>query len=93
MAATSWWAQTDSVNPLDPAVLAAQGQLRYLVLVILTVSVVVQAGRLVLSRKAEPLITVATGLLRFVAISAQPSDSSFYRPGCGPVTTQPRHPR
>lgn len=70
VAATSWWAQTDSVNPLDPAVLAAQGELRYLVLVILTVSVVVQAGRLILSRKAEPLITVATGLLRFVAVSA-----------------------
>jgi type IV secretion system protein TrbL len=70
VAATSWWAQTDSVNPLDPAVLAAQGELRYLVLVILTISVVVQAGRLILSRKAEPLITVTTGLLRFVVVSA-----------------------
>ncbi|GAA4558865.1 hypothetical protein [Pseudonocardia xishanensis] len=70
VAATSWWAQTDSVDPMDPAVLAAQGQTQLLVLVILVVSVLVQAIRIILSRKAEPLIQVAGGLLRFALVSA-----------------------
>lgn len=70
VAATSWWAQTDSVDPMDPAVLAAQGQTRLLTLVILVASVLVQAIRIILSRRAEPLIQVASGLLRFALVSA-----------------------
>lgn len=66
---STWWAETDSVNPQDSAVLAAQGATRYLVWAILVGSVLVQAIRLILSRKAEPLITVATGLLRFAIVS------------------------
>lgn len=67
---SSWWITTDSVNPQDSAVLAAQGATRYLIGAILVGSVLVQAVRLIISRKAEPLFTVVTGLVRFAAVSA-----------------------
>ncbi|MER7433669.1 conjugal transfer protein TrbL family protein [Pseudonocardia alni] len=66
----AWWAETDSVDPRDSAVIAAQGATRELVLVILVGSVLVQAIRLILSRKGEPLIMVATGLIRYAVVSA-----------------------
>lgn len=68
--ATTWWIRTDSVDPTDSAVIAAQGTTGALTAVILVASVLVQAIRLILSRKAEPLIMVATGLVRFALVSA-----------------------
>ncbi len=68
--ASTWWVRTDSVNPLDPAVLAAQGATGTLTVVILVGSVLVQAIRLMFSRKAEPLMMVASGLVRFAVVSA-----------------------
>src|SRR3712207_698050 len=70
VATSTWWATTDSVDPRDSAVLAAQDATRPLALVLLVGGVLVQAIRLILSRKAEPLIMVATGLVRFATVSA-----------------------
>ncbi|MBN9103126.1 MULTISPECIES: hypothetical protein [unclassified Pseudonocardia] len=68
--ASAWWIRTDSVDPTDSAVLVAQGATHGLTALILVASVLVQAIRLVLSRKAEPLVMVATGLVRFALVSA-----------------------
>ncbi|RZT85578.1 hypothetical protein EV383_2451 [Pseudonocardia sediminis] len=70
VSSATWWTETDSINPNDPAVAAAQGATRELILVILVGSVLVQSIRLILSRKSEPLIMVATGLIRYAAVSA-----------------------
>ncbi len=68
--ATTWWVRTDSIDPLDPAVTSAQSGLRGVVVLILVASVLVQAIRLILSRKGEPLLLVATGLVRYGIVSA-----------------------
>ncbi|MHA6779876.1 hypothetical protein ACVGOW_02590 [Pseudonocardia saturnea] len=70
VSSAAWWVETDSVDPLNPAVAAAQGATRDLILVILVGSVLVQSIRLILSRKGEPLIMVATGLIRYAVVSA-----------------------
>jgi type IV secretion system protein TrbL len=70
VAASTWWVQTDSINPLDSAVLAAQGATAPVVAAIMVGSILVQAIRMILLRKAEPLITAATGLLRYAIVSA-----------------------
>jgi type IV secretion system protein TrbL len=67
---TGWWTTTSSIDPTDPAVVAAQGVTRPLILIILVASVLVQSIRIILSRKGEPLIMVASGLLRYAAVSA-----------------------
>ncbi|MHA6628919.1 hypothetical protein ACU61A_26070 [Pseudonocardia sichuanensis] len=67
---STWWVETDSIDPTDPAVIAAQGVTRHLILIILVGSVLVQAIRLILSRKGEPLVMVVTGLVRYAVVSA-----------------------
>lgn len=67
---STWWTTTDSVDPRDSAVIAAQSTIGTLVGIILLGSILVQAIRLILSRKAEPLLMVATGLFRFAIVSA-----------------------
>jgi hypothetical protein len=62
---TTWWVTTDSIDPTDPAVLSAQSLTRDLVAIILVGSVLVQAMRLIISRKGEPALLVATGLIRY----------------------------
>ncbi len=52
VATATWWVQTDSVNPQDSAVIAAQDATRPVIVVMLVGSVLVQAIRMVLSRKA-----------------------------------------
>ncbi len=66
----TWWVNTPSVNPLDNAVLAAQDATRPVILALLVGGVLVQAIRIMLSRKGEPLVMVATGLLRYALVSA-----------------------
>ena len=66
----SWWAGADSVDPRDPAVLAAQQVTTPLALALLVGGVLLQAARMILSRKAEPLAAVAAALLRYAAVSA-----------------------
>jgi type IV secretion system protein TrbL len=70
VASAAWWTRTDSINPLDPAVLTAQDATRELIGLILVGSVLVQSMRIIVSRKGEPLIMVVTGLLRYAAVSA-----------------------
>ncbi|MHA6783952.1 hypothetical protein ACVGOW_23605 [Pseudonocardia saturnea] len=70
VSSAAWWVETDSVDPLNPAVAAAQGATRDLILIILVGSVLVQSIRLILSRKGEPLLMVATGLIRYAVVSA-----------------------
>lgn len=67
---STWWTTTDSVDPRDSAVIAAQGATTTLVSIILVGSILVQSIRMILSRKAEPLIMVATGLFRYAVVSA-----------------------
>jgi len=64
---TTWWVTTDSVDPTDPAVVAAQGLTQDLVTLILIGAVLVQSIRLIISRKGEPALMVATGLIRYAA--------------------------
>src|SRR4249919_1833663 len=49
VASASWWVQTPSVDPTDPAVLAAQAITRPLIGYLLVGSVLVQAIRLIIS--------------------------------------------
>lgn len=67
--AGSWW-RVPSTSLLQPAVLGAHTALRPLLLLVLTVSVLVQAVRLTLMRRSEPLVSVAGGLLRFAVAAA-----------------------
>ncbi|MFC4945835.1 hypothetical protein [Pseudonocardia sp. GCM10023141] len=69
VAVSTWWVRADSVNPMDSAVLAAQGATHTIIVVIIIASILIQAIRLILSRKAEPLIMVATGLIRYALVS------------------------
>ena len=70
VATSTWWAGTDSVDPRDAAVLAAQHATAPLTAAILVGGVLVAAIRMILSRKAEPLINLAAGLVRFAIVSA-----------------------
>lgn len=67
--AANWWT-VPSTSLLQPSVLGAQDALRPLLLLVLTASVLVQAVRIILSRRGEPLIAVAGGLLRFAVAAA-----------------------
>ena len=62
---TTWWTTTPSVDPLDPAVGHAQSLLQPVTTAVLVGSILVQAIRMILSRKADPLAQVALGLLRY----------------------------
>lgn len=66
----AWWVETDSVNPLDNAVVSAQAATRPVILVVLVGAVLVQSIRIMLSRKGEPLLMVLTGLIRYAVVSA-----------------------
>ena len=70
VATSTWWAGTDSVDPRDAAVLAAQHATAPLTAAILVGGVLVAAIRMILSRKAEPLAALAAGLVRFALVSA-----------------------
>ena len=70
VATSTWWAGTDSVDPRDAAVLAAQHAVAPLTVAILVGGVLVAAIRMILSRKAEPLAGLAAGLVRFAVVSA-----------------------
>ena len=67
--AADWWT-VPSTSLLEGGVLSAQNALRPLLLLVLIASVLIQSIRLVVSRKGEPAIAVAGGLLRFVLAAA-----------------------
>lgn len=64
---SGWWVRSSSVNVTDPAVMAAHEVTGPLVGVILVASVLVQAIRIMISRKGEGLVFIVTGLLRYAA--------------------------
>ena len=68
--ATTWWLLTPSVDPRDPAVLAAQGAIAPVATVILVMSVLVAAARMIISRRGEPLVTLAATIGRYALVSA-----------------------
>ena len=70
VATSTWWATTDSVDPRATAVLTAQHATAPLTLALLVGGVLVAAIRMILSRKAEPLMAAGAGLVRFVLVSA-----------------------
>ena len=67
--AASWW-KVPSTSLLAPAVLGAHNALRPVLLLVLTASVLVQAIRIIVMRKGEPLFAVFGGLLRFAVAAA-----------------------
>ncbi len=67
--AANWWT-VPSTSLRQPAVLGAQDALQPLLLLALTASVLVQSIRIIVSRRGEPLIAVAGGLLRFAVAGA-----------------------
>jgi len=68
--AASWWVTTPSVDPQDSAVIAAQAMTQPVILIMLVGSMLVQAIRVLISRKGEPAVAVFFGLVRFAVVSA-----------------------
>jgi type IV secretion system protein TrbL len=68
--ALSWWVTSPSViDPNSPAVQSLQDYSRPVVLLILMISVLAQAIRMIISRKKDPAVDVVVGLVRFAVIS------------------------
>jgi type IV secretion system protein TrbL len=63
--ALTWWVSTPSIDPNTPTVERLQGYLLPIVVAILTMSVLAQAVRTVLSRKSSGLVETGTGLVRY----------------------------
>lgn len=68
-ASLTWWINTDSVNPHTDVVRGLQQYTVPVALVVLTGSVLVQAIRMVLSRKKDPAINVGLGLIRYAVVT------------------------
>jgi type IV secretion system protein TrbL len=63
--ALTWWVSTPSIDPNTPTVEKLQGYLLPIVVAILTMSVLAQAVRVVLSRTGSALVETGTGLVRY----------------------------
>jgi hypothetical protein len=68
--AMTWWTHTGSVNPDTDATHTLQGYTTPIVLAVLVCSVLVQAGRMIISRRKDPAINVGVGLIRYAAVTA-----------------------
>lgn len=66
----TWWVSTPSVDPTDSTIATLQARTIPLVVIIMMVSVLVQAIRMILTRKKDPLVTVGVGLLRYFLVNA-----------------------
>ena len=65
----TWWVRTSSVDPQTPAVATAQAYTLPLIALVLMASVLVQALRMTLSRKRDPLLNVGVGLVRYFVVA------------------------
>jgi len=65
----TWWIRTPSVDPQTPAVATAQTYTLPLIALVLMGSVLVQAMRMTLSRKRDPMLNVGTGLVRYFVVA------------------------
>ncbi|UZJ26877.1 hypothetical protein RHODO2019_17940 (plasmid) [Rhodococcus antarcticus] len=68
--ALTWWVSTPSIDPNTPTVEKLQGYLLPIVVAILTMSVLAQAVRVVLSRTGSALVETGTGLVRYTVTVA-----------------------
>lgn len=68
--ALTFWITTPSVDPDSDVVRQLQGYTMPVVVTMLVASIMVQGIRMTLSRKKDPAINVALGLLRFAVINA-----------------------
>lgn len=68
--ALTFWINEASVNPDTPAIRQLQGYTTPVVAVMLVGSILVQGIRMTLSRKKDPALNVALGLLRFAVVNA-----------------------
>lgn len=66
----TWWVSTPSVDPTDSTIATLQARTVPLVVIIMMVSVLVQAIRMIITRKKDPLVTVGVGLLRYFLVNA-----------------------
>src|SRR5882757_3072239 len=67
--AMSWWVKTPSVNPDSASVRQLQSYTLPIVGLVLTGSILVQAIRMILSRKKDPAVDVTMGLLRYAIVT------------------------
>src|SRR5687767_10733086 len=65
----TFWVGTESVDPNSTVVATLQGYTVPVVATVLVASVLAQSIRVILSRKKDPLIQVAVGLVRFALVS------------------------
>ncbi len=65
----TWWIRTPSVDPQTPAVATAQSYTLPLITLVLMGSVLVQALRMTLSRKRDPMLNVGIGLVRYFVVA------------------------
>ncbi len=65
----TWWIRTPSVDPQTPAVATAQSYTLPLIALVLMGSVLVQALRMTLSRKRDPMLNVGIGLVRYFVVA------------------------
>jgi hypothetical protein len=68
--ATTWWTTTGTINLQQRAVDHVQALTVPLIVIILMVSIIWQAIRMMLARKGEPALAIAEGLARFVVWNA-----------------------
>jgi hypothetical protein len=68
--ALTFWITTPSVDPDSDVVRELQGYTMPVVVTMLVASIMVQGIRMTISRKKDPAINVALGLLRFAVINA-----------------------
>jgi hypothetical protein len=68
--AMTWWTHTGSVNPDNAATHTLQGYTTPIAMAILVCSVLVQSGRMIISRRKDPAINVGIGLIRYAAVTA-----------------------
>lgn len=68
--ALTWWVRTPSVDPDSDAVHTVQAYTTPIVVIIMVASILIQGLRMCLSRKKDPAIDVAVGLLRYAIVQA-----------------------
>ena len=68
--AMTWWISTPSVDPNSAAVRQLQAYTFPLTAAMLVGSAMVQSARMAISRKKDPLLNIAFGLLRYVAVTS-----------------------
>jgi type IV secretion system protein TrbL len=84
--ALTWWTDEDRSSMLqEPAINEIRGLLLYVGLVLLTGGVMWQGVQMMIKRKADPLVTTAMGLLKFLGWSSLGTTIALLLYQCGVV--------